>query len=244
MDIVAFLDPLKQNPVPVVPPKNDRLPVIVKPVKTNDAKIDSFAAKKNPNNVLKQSWAPFGSFSTGEKVLFFNGSWHTGTVIEAGAAGDYSRKNAAPGERKYLIGREGAPNWNEWINWGNVTGISREKYWTDFFTGEWRLGETMAVNTKTDGAYQRDEYSFHAATEALQVNLNKTFSWKTMDRKIIKGTWKPAEDGAGIILLKAYQGQDWTLRNETNATEENIRGLQSARLTANGKMSITAKRPL
>jgi hypothetical protein len=47
-----------------------------------------------------------------------------------------------------------------------------------------------------------------------------------------------------MVLLNAYRGVDWVLRNETNAAEENIRGIQSARLTTNGKMSITAKRPL
>lgn len=243
-EIVAFLSSSNKNPVPVVPPKNTQVPAIVKPENTNETKIDSSAVKKNKNTIAKQSWAPFGIFSVGEKVSFFNGSWHTGTVIEVGTAGDYTRKIAAQGERKYLIGREGAPNWNEWINWGSVTGLTREKYWTNYFVGEWRLGETMAVNTKTNGVYQRDEYSFHSATEALQVKLNNTFSWKTINGKIISGTWKSAVDGAGIILLKAYQGQDWTLRNETNATEENIRGLESARLTTNGKMSITAKRPL
>lgn len=235
-EIVAFLNTL--------PTQKNGVPTIIKPVNTNGTKIDSPGVKKTKNNIAKKSWAPFGIFSVGEKVSFFNGSWHRGTVIEVGTRGDYSRKIAVQGERKYLIGREGAPNWNDWINWGNVTGLTREKYWTDYFVGEWRLGETMAVNTRTDGTYQRDEYSFHAATEALQVNLNNTYSWKTINRKIIKGNWKPAADGAGIILLKAYQGQDWTLRNETNATEENIRGLESARLTANGKMSITAKRPL
>jgi hypothetical protein len=130
------------------------------------------------------------------------------------------------------------------MDWGSVKGLNRENYWTSFFIGDWRLGETMAMNTRTDGAYQRDEYSFHAATEALTVNENQTYRWKTTDKKIISGKWKAAEDGAGIILLKGFQGVDWVLRNETNATEENIRQLQSARLTTIGKMSITAKRPL
>ena len=33
-------------------------------------------------------------------------------------------------------------------------------------------------------------------------------------------------------------------RNETNAAEENIRGIEKARLTTDGKMSIKAKRRL
>lgn len=243
-DIVTLLNPVTNSPAPVIPPKKQQLPPIPKPVDTNTTKITPPVVKPVKNNLLKNSWAPFGTYTVGTKVLFFNGSWHTGTVIEIGTAGDYTRKNAVPGERKYLIAREGAPNWNEWTDWGRVTGLTRENFWTDYFLGEWKLGETMAVNTRTDGSYQRDEYSFHGAAEALQVNINHTFKWKTIDRKTITGTWKPAVDGAGIILLKAYQGQDWTLRNETNSVEENIRRLQGARLTATGKMSITAKRPL
>lgn len=34
------------------------------------------------------------------------------------------------------------------------------------------------------------------------------------------------------------------LRNQINVAEENIRGIESARLTADGKMSIKAKRRL
>jgi hypothetical protein len=243
-DVIAALTPVNKNPTPVPPPKKQQPTPVVTPTNNNPPKNPIPAPAKSNNSNAKQRWAAFGSFAVGDKVSFFNGSWHTGTVIEIGSPGDYGRKNVAPGERKYLIGREGAPNWNDWVNWGNVTGPVREKYWTDFFIGDWRLGETMAVNTKTDGIYQRDEYSFHAATEALQVNADSSFRWKTINKKIIRGKWKPAADGAGITLLKAYRGKDWTLRNETNAAEENIRSLEGARLTTPGIMSITAKRPL
>ncbi|MDB5202979.1 MAG: Ankyrin repeat-containing protein [Ferruginibacter sp.] len=239
--VMAVLTPLTKNPIP--PPK--KLPPVNPPVKPPVIPTPSpvLVSLKNAPKV-KLPWAPFGSFKAGDKVAFFNGSWHTGTVLEVGAPGDYKVKNVAAGERKYLIAREGAPNWNDWTNWGSVTGIVREKYWTDFFLGDWCLGETMAVNTHTDGNYERDEYSFHGATEALQVNADNSYKWKTIDKKIITGKWIAATDGAGIILLKAYRGKDWTLRNETNAAEENIRGLQSARLTTDGVMSVTAKRGL
>ena len=240
-NVMAVFTSLNKNPAPLPPPNKPQ--PIVTPPNNNPPKPPVPAPAKNSGK-LKQRWAAFGSFKVGDKVSFFNGSWHTGTVIEVGVPGDYAVKNVAPRERKYLIGREGAPNWNDWTNWGSVTGIVREKYWTDFFIGDWRLGETMAVNTRTDGIYERDEYSFHAATEALQVNADSSYRWKTMDKKIVTGKWVPAPDGAGIILLKAYRGKDWTLRNETNAAEENIRGLESARLTTAGIMSITAKRPL
>ncbi len=241
--VVAVLTGLTKEPLIIIPDDkvNPKItPPVVPPaiIPGNDTK-DGIVKKAS-----NKTWAPFGTYGVGQKVKFFIGSWKEGTVIEVGIYGNYAVKNIAQKERKYLIAREGAPNWNEWKDWGSVTGLNREAYWTDFFIGDWLLGETMAVNTRTDGVYQRDEYSFHAAKEALSVSVNKTYSWKTPDKKIITGKWNAAEDGARIILLKGYRGVDWVLRNETNAAEENIRKLQSARLTTNGKMSITAKRPL
>lgn len=236
-DVMAVLKNEK-NKTSSTPEEKKQLPVAALVTK-NQTSI----AKTNRNGT-KGNWAPYGSFAVGEKVSFFNGDWHTGTIAEIGTPGDYSKKNIVTAERQYLISREGAPNWNERINWGNVTGLKREAYWTDFFIGNWRLGETMAVNTRTEGSYQHDEYDFHSAVDVLQVNANQTFIWKTRDKKTINGKWIAASDGAGIILIKAYREKDWTLRNETNAAEENIRGLQSARLTTAGIMSITAKRPL
>lgn len=237
-EVVAVLSGLNKNLVinGVDPKETTTVPVPVKPSKDSSKVI----VKKLFNN----KWAAYGTYAVGQKVKFFIGSWKEGTVIEVGSPGNYNSKSIVLGERKYLIAREGAPNWNENMNWGSVTGLNREDFWTSFFIGDWRLGETMAVNTRTDGTYQRDEYSFYSATEALSVNENKTYRWKTIDKKIITGTWRAADDGAGIIFLKGFQGLDWVIRNETNAAEENIRHLQSARLTTNGKMSITAKRPL
>ena len=40
------------------------------------------------------------------------------------------------------------------------------------------------------------------------------------------------------------QQRDWTFRNETNATEENIRNIETARLSSPNVMSISAKRPI
>jgi hypothetical protein len=245
-EVTAFLSQLNKEPAIVTLPVDAKNQ---KPV-TTPGVIQRLEPAKDSgntsivNNYIGKGWAPFGSYRVGQKVKFFIGSWKEGTIIEIGIPGDYSVKNVAPKERKYLIAREGAPNWNDWVDWGSVTGLNRDKYWTDFFIGDWRLGETMAVNTRKEGIYQRDEYSFHAAKEALVINENKTYRWKTIDRNVISGKWKPADDGAGVVLLNAYRGVDWVLRNETNAAEENIRGIQSARLTTNGKMSITAKRPL
>lgn len=240
-NIVAYLSPA--NNKPVTDKQTGREIKTVKAV-TIPVKINKIPVVKNTGAISSSRWAPFGTFRVGDKVRFFNGSWHDGSVIEVGMAGDYSSKTVQPGERKYLVGREGAANWNDWTDWGYVTGLIKENYWMDFFIGQWRLGETMSVNTRINGGYQRDEYSFGSATEALQVFPNYTYKWKTAQREVMTGSWKAATDGAGIILIKAYRDRDWTLRNETNAAEENIRGLQSARLTTPGIMSIKAGRPI
>ena len=225
-------------------------PVVIPPGKPNTIIIETPDKKIISEQVPAVSkkgtsaWASFGSLRVGEKVQFFNGKWNLGTVMEVGIIRANAAKNVVPTEKEYMIGREGAPNWNDWTDWGKVTGLTREKYWTDFFTGKWELGETMAVNTRTDGVNQRDEYTFSGATEQLIVQADNTYKWRTIDKKIIAGKWKAADDGAGIVLQNGFQQLNWTIRNETNAAEENIRGIESARLTTDGKMSIKAERRL
>jgi len=189
-------------------------------------------------------WAPFGTYRPGDRVQFFAGGWKLGTVKEVGAAGSAGAKAVAPGERKYLIAPDAYPTWPDWVTWGSVAGPAREPFWTGFFVGAWALGETMAVNGRTDGTNAYDEFAFHAATEALRVNADGTYAWKATGGRVVTGRWTPATDGPGIVLVQAYRGKDWTLRNETNAAEENIRGLETARLTTPGVMSVLAHRPL
>ncbi|SKB87132.1 ankyrin repeat domain-containing protein [Daejeonella lutea] len=251
-DVVRYLRSLATQPVsaqktdnqtvviqPATAPAPAEMPATPPPVANNGTATPPAVAV-----IPAGKWPVFGTYKVGDRVKFFAGSWKSGTIVEVGVPGDNTGKLAAPKERRYLIGREGAANWNDWTDWGNVTGLTREPFWTSFFNGEWRLGETMAANTRVEGGYQRDEYTFHKASEALQVKSDNSYSWKTIGGKVINGTWRPAEDGAGIILINAYQGINWTLRNETNSTEENIRGLQTSRLTADGKMSIKAQRPI
>ncbi|GGL15324.1 hypothetical protein [Deinococcus radiotolerans] len=101
----------------------------------------------------------------------------------------------------------------------------------------------MAVNTSVVGNVATTEFSYGSASEALRVAADGTYRWKSAG-KAVQGRRVPSPDGPGIVLQRALGGVDWTLRNESNATTENIRGLQSARLTAAGKASVSAKRPL
>lgn len=95
----------------------------------------------------------------------------------------------------------------------------------------------MAVNTSVSGTTETTEFAYRAATDTLSVNADGTYSWNRLS-----GRWIPAADGPGIVLNNGAEGATWTLRNETNAIEEGVRRIQSARLTTNGKMSVVATR--
>jgi hypothetical protein len=198
-----------------------------------------------PNATPPTQWAPFGSYRPGERVQFWTAAgWKTGVVREVGPAGDYGRGNAGTYERKYVIADDRWGGAGEARDWGLVAGLTREPFWTAFFVGEWALGEVMAVNDRTDGRELYTEYSYHTATEALRVKADGSYEWKDMAGRVRRGQWEAASDGPGIVLRSGAEGRDWTLRNETNAIEEKIRGIETARLTAPGVMSIAAKRPL
>lgn len=188
-------------------------------------------------------WPPFGSYEVGDRVQWRQSNgWFTGTVSEVGVPGPTAGR-AEVYERKYRIADDRWSGAGEWWDWGAVSGREREPFWTGFFVGEWALGEVMAVNDRIEGSEVHTEFAFHTASEALRVAADGSYRWKPMGAAEIRGRWVPATDGPGIVLKAGVQGVDWTLRNETNATEENIRGLQTARLTADGKMSTAAKRP-
>jgi hypothetical protein len=182
----------------------------------------------------------------GDSVLFFAGSWKRGVIKEIGLANDPSNKYAKPSENKYLIAPDAYANWPDWVNWSQVVKIKREPFWTEWFLGDWLTGEVMAVNTRTEGNYEHNEYSYYAATDALQINANGTYKWKQKGSKEITGKWSIATDGPGIVLHNAYRNIDWTIRNESTATELNIRKVEKARLypSSSSIMQISAKRPV
>ena len=190
-------------------------------------------------------WDPFGTYVVGQRVYFFVPTgWRMGTVREIGPASSPGR-SAAVYERKYRIEDDRyRGSAGDWYDWGWVAGVARQPWWTQYFVGEWRLGEVMAVNMRKGGAVDTAEYSYHRASEALRVHPNGTYQWKPLGGRPVQGRWKAATDGPGIVLIRGVQGVDWTLRNETNAIEEKTRGLQTARLTTPGKMSVAAQRPI
>ena len=188
-------------------------------------------------------WPPFGTYRVGDRVQWRQSNgWFTGTISAIGVPGPTAGR-AEVYERKYRIADDRWGGDGDWWDWGAVAGLQREPFWTGFFVGDWRLGEVMAVNDRIEDGEGLTEFAYHSAAEALRVAADGTYAWKPLGAAEIRGRWIPAPDGPGIVLQRGVDGADWTLRNETNATEENIRGLQTARLTTDGKMSVAAQRP-
>lgn len=190
-------------------------------------------------------WAPFGTYTVGDRVQYHSSNgWHVGTVLEVGPVGDYSRQTPMSAERKYLLSDDRFPGPAGYYDWGVVAGLAREPFWTEFFVGDWALGEVMAVNSRIEGNIETTEYSYHTAREALRVQANGTYEWKDMNGAVTRGRWMAAPDGPGIVIQRGAEGRDWAFHNGTNAVEENIRGIETGRLTSPGVMSIAAKRPI
>ena len=197
-----------------------------------------------PISASPHDWPPFGSFRAGDTVRFhLSTGWRRGLVREVGT--DASRRgNVTCGAKKYLVESLEVSSATDCIDWGSVVALDRQPYWTAFFLGDWALGETMSANSRVSGGDVWTEYSHMGATEALRVNQDGSYQWKNRRGVVAQGRWDADPDGPGIVLHNGPRRRDWTLTNETNATAESIRGIESARLTARGQMSVAAKRPI
>jgi ankyrin repeat protein len=194
----------------------------------------------------RTSWPPLGTYQPGDSVMFFAAGWKRGVIKEVGKSYNAASKYADAFENKYLVAPDAYANWPDYMNWSQVVQPKREPFWTAWFLGDWKLGEVMAVTTEEQGSYERNVYSYHSATDVLRINANGTYQWKPMKGKEISGKWSAAPDGPGIVLHKGYRGLDWTIRNESTATEMHIRKIENARLypSAAYETSMAAKRPM
>lgn len=187
-------------------------------------------------------WPAFGTFRPGDLVqVYLPTGWRKVEVTKVGP------QPGQPGsfEKKYVYQVPGQRPWDDWADWGLVAHLQRQPYWTGFFIGDWKVGEVMAVNRRSDGTSAWNEVGYASASDTLRVRADGTYEWKDLNGKVTKGKWTAAPDGPGIVVKDA-RGRDWTLRNETNVITERIRGLESARLYPNGRneMSQAATRPL
>lgn len=190
----------------------------------------------------RRVWPAFGTFRAGDLVQVYTPTgWRKVEVIEVGVQPG-QRGNF---EKQYVVNTPGQRTWNDFYAWGRVAHLERQPYWTEFFVGDWKVGEMMAVNLRSDGTSAWNEVAYASASDTLRVRADGTYEWKDLSGKVTKGRWRAAPDGPGIVVKDA-RGRDWTLRNETNITEERIRGLESARLypSDRNEMSQAATRPL
>lgn len=201
-----------------------------------------------PNRVVgnRTTWPEVGTYQPGDSVQIYTGKWQRAVIKEVGKSYNPASKYADAKENKYLVQPDAYTNWPDWADWSHVVKPQREPFWTTWFLGDWKLGEVMAVNTEKQGSYERNVYSYHSATDVLRINANGTYNWKPLSGKEINGKWSAAPDGPGIVLHKGYRGYDWTIRNESTATEMHIRKIENARLypSAANEMSMAARRLL
>ncbi|NUO63734.1 MAG: ankyrin repeat domain-containing protein [Gemmatimonadaceae bacterium] len=241
-DVVRYLERLGASAEPVPPP----VPAPAPAAQARGPVRATGAAMRNgrPISASPHDWPAFGSFRAGDTVRFhLSTGWRRGLVREVGT--DAARRGSVTcGAKKYLVESLEISNATDCIDWGSVVALDRQPYWTAFFAGDWALGETMAANSRVAGGDVWTEYSHMGATEALRVNANGTYVWKNRRGVVAQGQWAADPDGPGIILRRGPRRLDWTLTNETNAIAEGIRGIESARLTARGQMSVAAKRPI
>lgn len=179
-------------------------------------------------------WASFADYKQGDTIIFFSAlKWKPGIIMETGKPYNATAKNAETSELKFKIAEGGDVTWPDWKDYSQVVKPKRENWWTEFFTGDWNLGEAMAVNTYTKGNTETTHFNYQKATEALRILSNGTYTWKK-DGKTITGKWIPVADGPGIVLQKGYKGVDWKFINQSNAITMHIRKLENGRLFPDG----------
>lgn len=191
-------------------------------------------------------WATFASYKPGDTIIYFAAlKWKPGIIMETGKPYNATAKNTETSELQFKVAEGGDVTWPDWKDFSLVVKPQRESWWTEFFCGDWNLGEAMAVNTYTNGTTETTHFNYQKATEALRVLPNGSYTWKK-DGKTITGKWIALSDGPGIVLQKAYKGLDWKFINQSNAITMHIRKLENGRLFPDGgtELSKAATRPM
>jgi hypothetical protein len=172
------------------------------------------------------TWPPFGSYNVGDSIIYWEPTgWRTGVIKELGVSKRIGKISVDFSERKYLIDPDAYALGNDWYEWTGVVKTVRQPFWTDWFIGEWQIGEVQAHHNEVKNGKETDTYYYMGATEILKVFKNGSYSWKLIDGKIKTGKWVPASNQPGIVLKRAYRDFDWTLRNATSIHDLYIRKL-------------------
>lgn len=103
-----------------------------------------------------------------------------------------------------------------------VAAREREPSWTRFFVGTWEVRIPVAANVKLKGNDAFRVFTGGMKLPPLVVNADGTYVWTLLDKRVIKGQWKPRPDAPGIILEKGEHGVDWTLYNAGDKSTQEV----------------------
>ncbi|QHL86840.1 hypothetical protein GU926_05060 [Nibribacter ruber] len=250
-DIVALLQEKitgnqATSPSPQPQPKDDKKngkqenkPITVTPKPKPQPKPLTKPVPASPTK-----WPSFGSYAAGDSVLYWVPTgWRRAVIKEVGVKDPTGRISVDYSHKKYLLDPDAYALGNDWYEWSGVVKTKRQPFWTNWFIGIWNIGEVQAHTNEVKNGKETDTYSYMKATEKLQVFANNTYKWQLMDGKVITGKWKALPNEPGIVLLKAYRGFDWSLRNSTGVHDWSIRKLDMINLKPNAQvLSINGHR--
>lgn len=221
------------------PPAEDK----IQKEKLPDNKVPVYP-KPAPLKSSGENWPSFASYKPGDIIIYWVPTgWRKGVVKEVGVINKSGKISIDYSHKKYLIDPDAYALGNDWYEWTWVVGPERKPFWTTWFIGTWQIGEVNAHNNEIKNGTETDRYYFLDAMESLRVFPNGTYTWKTLDKKTIKGKWKPSKDHPGIVLLKGYRNFDWELKNHTSVDDLYIRKLDIIELTPSSNVgSIKGKR--
>lgn len=242
-EVIKLINDALQKNTPQPEPEKPKVVAKKEEPKKNEEK------KKQEPVIIKETakgnlaWPAFGSYAIGDSIMYYVPTgWRRGAIKKLGTIVNKERK-FIPDEKKYLVDPDAFALSDDWYEWSQVVKLTREPFWTSWFIGEWKIGEVGAHNNKIENGKETDTYYYTDATETLRIMANGTYSWKQTNGKTISGRWKPATDGPGVVLIKAYREFDWTIRNYTMPDDLHIRKLEVIRLHPSKNVgSITGKR--
>lgn len=87
----------------------------------------------------------------------------------------------------------------------------------DFYIGKWDVHIIGATSTFTHMGKKYRQYSGGMSMPPLEIRPDGTYTWRLSAREVIHGRWQEREEYPGIVLLKAIDGENYTIYERTEA---------------------------
>jgi hypothetical protein len=151
-----------------------------------------------------------GKFNFGDRVIYTGGHGFKAGTGEIIAVDPY--------KREYMV--RDSKNPVKVLPTFNCYEIIKpnDKSHNDFFIGKWHVFMEAAISTveRSGDLYRR--YSTGTYLPPLEIISDGTYVWRT-DKGTIRGRWVAHNEGHGITLLKALDGKDYTLSENTKVSD-------------------------